>query len=112
MKIKFEPIPPGWDIKDDLRLMETPWHIEVKKAAHKYDEYIAEKLIALDINPDVLLHQQQEIERLKRKLNIALEDIRKNCRTCLYREISLSEPPCVNCEVFEFNNWQWRGDVE
>lgn len=54
--------------------------------------------------------QQAEIEKLKRKLAWAKEDLKHTCTTCFYMERPSQEMPCRDCR--SFNKWKWRGDED
>ena len=51
---------------------------------------------------------QTEIDRLKEKLKMAMEDLEHRCSSCWYEATSSMTAPCCNC--IRGSRWRWRGD--
>ena len=113
-----------WDITDDIQFRESPVQLIEKEMDNGRKSYIAEQFFKLDIDPDVLMHQLLEINRLKKEIHwwksqyedaqnqlaMAKEGLKHTCITCFYMETPSQEMPCRDCR--SFNKWKWRGDED
>lgn len=71
----------GWKISDDILFEESITDTVIKKMADSREQYIINQMMRLHIDPDVLLHQQQEIERLKAELEESHKVIENQFKT-------------------------------
>jgi hypothetical protein len=49
------------------------------------------------------------LEDIVGKLNLAMDDLRKDCTTCLHKGKSGLSAPCLGCQGANYANWKWRG---
>lgn len=113
-----------WDITDDIQFRESPVQLIEKEMDNGYKNYIVEQFIKLDIDPDVLMHQQLEINRLKKEIHWwksqyedaqnllawAKEDLEHRCSSCWYENTPSLTAPCCIC--LNYDKWKWRGDED
>ena len=56
--------------------------------------------------------QEKLVVMLADRLEVASEDIPRNCKTCLHKENPHYARPCDTCDLLKHGEWVWRGDAD